>query len=251
MRNGSNQYNAADLEVLRGLEPVKRRPGMYTDTTRPNHLAQEVIDNAVDEAIASENGTQNHHNEYALPMDDINTGLLLDNSSLLPVDGRHPNNCIADFMRTSWSSRGNLYGDTLFSDVRLGLLGYAQFRNPGGYTMTSNSVAGMSWSAYWTQINAGRPVVLLVDSDGDAEADRHLGQRLFRARRNHHPLDRLARELNRNADAIAALDGTAGTDQVRDRLLGLEDHDPRVLRPLQGQGGHGPGHPGIREGRDG
>jgi len=52
MRNGSNNYNAADLEVLRGLEPVKRRPGMYTDTTRPNHLAQEVIDNAVDEAIA-------------------------------------------------------------------------------------------------------------------------------------------------------------------------------------------------------
>jgi len=48
----SNNYNAADLEVLRGLEPVKRRPGMYTDTTRPNHLGQEVIDNAVDEAIA-------------------------------------------------------------------------------------------------------------------------------------------------------------------------------------------------------
>ncbi len=52
MKNGANHYNAADLEVLRGLEPVKRRPGMYTDTTRPNHLAQEVVDNAVDEAIA-------------------------------------------------------------------------------------------------------------------------------------------------------------------------------------------------------
>jgi topoisomerase-4 subunit B len=52
MRNGFSQYNAADLEVLKGLEPVKRRPGMYTDTTRPNHLAHEVIDNAVDEAIA-------------------------------------------------------------------------------------------------------------------------------------------------------------------------------------------------------
>jgi topoisomerase IV subunit B len=48
----SNQYNAADIEVLQGLEPVQRRPGMYTDTTRPNHLAQEVIDNAVDEALA-------------------------------------------------------------------------------------------------------------------------------------------------------------------------------------------------------
>jgi len=48
----SSRYNAADIEVLSGLEPVKRRPGMYTDTTRPNHLAQEVVDNSVDEALA-------------------------------------------------------------------------------------------------------------------------------------------------------------------------------------------------------
>ena len=48
----SSRYNSADIEVLSGLEPVKRRPGMYTDTTRPNHLAQEVIDNSVDEALA-------------------------------------------------------------------------------------------------------------------------------------------------------------------------------------------------------
>ncbi len=48
----NTRYNAADIEVLSGLDPVKRRPGMYTDTTRPNHLAQEVIDNSVDEALA-------------------------------------------------------------------------------------------------------------------------------------------------------------------------------------------------------
>ncbi|WP_438864148.1 DNA topoisomerase IV subunit B [Neptunicella sp.] len=47
-----SQYNAESIEVLNGLEPVKRRPGMYTDTTRPNHLSQEVIDNSVDEALA-------------------------------------------------------------------------------------------------------------------------------------------------------------------------------------------------------
>ena len=52
----SSRYNAADIEVLSGLDPVKRRPGMYTDTTRPNHLAQEVIDNAVDEALAGHAG---------------------------------------------------------------------------------------------------------------------------------------------------------------------------------------------------
>ena len=48
----NTRYNAADIEVLSGLDPVRRRPGMYTDTTRPNHLAQEVIDNSVDEALA-------------------------------------------------------------------------------------------------------------------------------------------------------------------------------------------------------
>ena len=48
----SNQYNAEAIEVLNGLEPVRRRPGMYTDTVRPNHLGQEVIDNSVDEALA-------------------------------------------------------------------------------------------------------------------------------------------------------------------------------------------------------
>ncbi|MDS4025638.1 MAG: DNA topoisomerase IV subunit B [Candidatus Contendobacter sp.] len=45
-------YDAAAIEVLSGLDPVRKRPGMYTDTTRPNHLAQEVIDNSVDEALA-------------------------------------------------------------------------------------------------------------------------------------------------------------------------------------------------------
>ena len=48
----SKKYEAADIEVLSGLEPVRRRPGMYTDTSRPNHLAHEVIDNSVDEALA-------------------------------------------------------------------------------------------------------------------------------------------------------------------------------------------------------
>ncbi|WP_010627295.1 DNA topoisomerase IV subunit B [Halomonas sp. KM-1] len=46
------QYSASSIEVLSGLDPVRKRPGMYTDTTRPNHLAQEVIDNSVDEALA-------------------------------------------------------------------------------------------------------------------------------------------------------------------------------------------------------
>ena len=48
----AQSYTASDIEVLSGLEPVRRRPGMYTDTARPNHLAHEVIDNSVDEALS-------------------------------------------------------------------------------------------------------------------------------------------------------------------------------------------------------
>ncbi|HEY9034418.1 MAG TPA: DNA topoisomerase IV subunit B [Pseudomonadales bacterium] len=47
-----SDYTAQSIEVLTGLDPVRKRPGMYTDTTRPNHLAQEIIDNSVDEALA-------------------------------------------------------------------------------------------------------------------------------------------------------------------------------------------------------
>jgi len=48
----NQSYDASEIEVLTGLDPVRKRPGMYTDTTRPNHLAQEVIDNSVDEVVA-------------------------------------------------------------------------------------------------------------------------------------------------------------------------------------------------------
>ena len=48
----AKRYNADSMQLLEGLEPVRRRPGMYTDTTRPNHLLQEVLDNSVDEVLA-------------------------------------------------------------------------------------------------------------------------------------------------------------------------------------------------------
>jgi len=48
----STEYDSSAIEVLTGLEPVRKRPGMYTNTDRPNHLVQEVVDNSVDEAIA-------------------------------------------------------------------------------------------------------------------------------------------------------------------------------------------------------
>ena len=57
----SADYNADAIEVLTGLDPVRKRPGMYTDTTRPNHLAQEVIDNSVDEALGRSRRPDRRH----------------------------------------------------------------------------------------------------------------------------------------------------------------------------------------------
>ncbi|MEF3082919.1 DNA topoisomerase IV subunit B [Luteimonas sp. SMYT11W] len=76
----NTRYNAADIEVLSGLDPVKRRPGMYTDTTRPNHLAQEVIDNAVDEALAG------HAREIAVTLFKDGSCEVSDDGRGMPVD---------------------------------------------------------------------------------------------------------------------------------------------------------------------
>jgi topoisomerase-4 subunit B len=76
----SSRYNAADIEVLSGLEPVKRRPGMYTDTTRPNHLAQEVVDNSVDEALSGHASTVEVivHNDGSVEVSDDGRGMPVD-----------------------------------------------------------------------------------------------------------------------------------------------------------------------------
>ena len=73
-------YSASDLEVLTGLEPIKRRPGMYTDTTRPNHLAAEVIDNSVDEALAGfcKNIRVILHKDNSLSVQDDGRGMPVD-----------------------------------------------------------------------------------------------------------------------------------------------------------------------------
>lgn len=52
MSGKMSNYTAENIEVLSGLDPVRKRPGMYTDTSRPNHLIQEIVDNSVDEALA-------------------------------------------------------------------------------------------------------------------------------------------------------------------------------------------------------
>lgn len=76
----TNQYNSDAIEVLNGLEPVKRRPGMYTDTQRPNHLGQEVIDNSVDEALAGHASTIKIilHEDQSLEVVDDGRGMPVD-----------------------------------------------------------------------------------------------------------------------------------------------------------------------------
>jgi len=79
----SREYNAASIEVLSGLDPVRKRPGMYTDTTRPNHLAQEVIDNSVDEALGG------HCTDIQVTLHKDHSLEVVDNGRGMPVD-MHP-----------------------------------------------------------------------------------------------------------------------------------------------------------------
>jgi topoisomerase-4 subunit B len=79
-KKNSTHYDAQQIEVLEGLEPVRRRPGMYTDTSTPFHLLQEVIDNSVDEALSG----------YASTLEVIiledGSMSVLDNGRGMPID---------------------------------------------------------------------------------------------------------------------------------------------------------------------
>ena len=114
--SSNNDYNAEAIEVLKGLDPVKLRPGMYTDTTRPNHLAQEVIDNSVDEAIA---GFANRLDVTLYPDNSI---AVRDNGRGMPVD-LHPEEKVpgvelimtrlhagAKFSQKNYQCSGGLHG---------------------------------------------------------------------------------------------------------------------------------------------
>jgi topoisomerase-4 subunit B len=79
----SKRYDAADIEVLTGLEPVRRRPGMYTDTSRPNHLVHEVVDNSVDEALSG------HCKKIEVTLHTDGSVEVSDDGRGMPVD-KHP-----------------------------------------------------------------------------------------------------------------------------------------------------------------
>ncbi|MBN2707331.1 MAG: DNA topoisomerase IV subunit B [Deltaproteobacteria bacterium] len=114
--NTEHLYNAEAIEVLKGLDPVRLRPGMYTDTTRPNHLAQEVIDNSVDEALAG------FANRLEVILYNDNSLEVRDNGRGMPVD-IHPEEQVpgielimtrlhagAKFNHKSYQCSGGLHG---------------------------------------------------------------------------------------------------------------------------------------------
>ena len=110
------QYSASSIEVLSGLDPVRKRPGMYTDTTRPNHLVQEVIDNSVDEALAG------YANEFSVRLLEDGGIEVADNGRGMPID-IHPEHGVSGaeliftrlhaggkFSQSSYRFSGGLHG---------------------------------------------------------------------------------------------------------------------------------------------
>lgn len=83
------EYDSSSIEVLTGLEPVRKRPGMYTQTERPNHLAQEVIDNSIDEALAGhcDRVTVVHHEDGSMTVTDNGRGMPVDRHQKEKVSG--------------------------------------------------------------------------------------------------------------------------------------------------------------------
>lgn len=102
----AKEYNAGSIEVLSGLEPVQKRPGMYTETTRPNHLAQEVIDNSVDEALAG------HADRIIVTLHKDSSLSVEDNGRGMPVD-IHPEEGVSgvELILTKLHAGGKFSGD--------------------------------------------------------------------------------------------------------------------------------------------
>ena len=130
---------------------------------------------AVNSIIASE-GSASNYTDYCEPLDDpaTNPSPLPDKSESPPGD-EHLDNCIADYMKTSQSYHGNYYGWSWFSQVGIGMRNYvSSLAQSGYYATTDNLYYGsprLNWDWFRAEIDSGRPVVLLVDTDGNRVTD--------------------------------------------------------------------------------
>ena len=105
-----NGYSAKDIEVLEGLEPVRRRPGMYiggTDDKAMHHLVAEILDNAMDEAVAG------HASWIELELREDGTAIVRDNGRGIPVDPhpKFPDKSALEVIFTTLHSGGKFGGD--------------------------------------------------------------------------------------------------------------------------------------------
>lgn len=132
----------------------------------------------VDQGVASSgsgvrgSGLQEHYEDYALPMDEGLSSVLPDSSQYYP-SGCHPNDSIADFMHTSWSSEGNFYGWSWSDDFTMAFTLYTRLKNPDFICQTTQHYAGdaLTWDLLRGEIDNNRPMAFLVDTDGDGETD--------------------------------------------------------------------------------
>ena len=137
--------------------------------------AADTQTNSVNQGIASERSEEDpgHYEDYSLP-DDTGQENPLPDRSENPEGDEHADDSIADFMKTSFSSRGNFYGWSFSSEISSAFLDYIDLRNTN-YTATSNeyymSNGSLTWSVLTTEIDNDRPMIFLVDSDANGETD--------------------------------------------------------------------------------
>ncbi|MFV1920004.1 DNA topoisomerase IV subunit B [Sphingomonas sp. MJ1 (PH-R8)] len=168
----SNSYDASSIEVLEGLEPVRRRPGMYiggTDERALHHLAAEVLDNAMDEAVAG------HANRIEVTLEEGNRLTIVDNGRGIPVDPhpRFPDKSALEVILSTLHSGGKFTGKA-----------YA----------TSGGLHGVGISV----VNA-----LSTDTVVEVARDRQLYRQRFARGQTLGPLERVGAAPNRRGTSVA------------------------------------------------
>lgn len=148
----SQQYDAGSIEVLSGLDPVKRRPGMYTETDRPNHLAQEVIDNSVDEALAG------HAKQLDVVLNKDNSLSVTDDGRGMPVD-IHPEEGVSGV-------------ELILSKLHAGgKFNNENYNYSGGLHGVGVSVVNALSKLLEVQVRRGGQVYQITFADGDKVSD--------------------------------------------------------------------------------
>jgi hypothetical protein len=135
-------------------------------TTQTNAVENMMADDSQNPSCAA--AGSDHYQDYSCPIDNY-PNLYRDLSEL---GGAHTSNCVADFMETSWSSRGNRYGWSYYSEVPGSFIDYVNLVAPQyNPTSANHTYSNFSFATYQNEIDNGRPVVLLVDSDGNGGTD--------------------------------------------------------------------------------